>query len=61
MDAGFTDGALSGGKIAVSADASWQRTRNEYLYPPNQPEVGRAGSTNAANAPNLNAYTKIHV
>jgi len=52
---------LCGQPFAVSADASWQHARNEYLYPPNQPEVGRAGSTDAANAPNLNVYTKIHV
>jgi hypothetical protein len=47
--------------MTVSTMVSASGLRNEYLYPPNQPEVGRAGSTNAANAPNLNAYTKIHV
>jgi len=53
---------LCGQPFAVSADASWQLLRDEYLYTPAVPESGRAGWTEeAANAPNENMYTKIHV
>jgi putative transposase len=41
--------------FTVSADASWQPMRNEYLYAPGGHEAGRAGWTEqAANAPNRN-------
>jgi len=52
---------LCGQPFAVSADASWQLMRNEYLYAPAVPDSRRAGWTEAANAPNENVYTKIHV
>ncbi|WXG43194.1 MAG: transposase [Promethearchaeati archaeon SRVP18_Atabeyarchaeia-1] len=48
---------LCGQPFAVSAGASWQRMRDEYLYAPGEPEAGGAGGTEeAANAPNRNAY-----
>ncbi|WXG43568.1 MAG: transposase [Promethearchaeati archaeon SRVP18_Atabeyarchaeia-1] len=47
---------LCGQPFAVSAVASWQHMRNEYLYTPGEPKAGRAGWTKyAANAPNRNA------
>ncbi|MEM0118015.1 MAG: transposase [Conexivisphaerales archaeon] len=52
---------LCGQPFAVSADASWQQMRSEYLHTPSRPDAGRAGWTNAASAPNLGVYTKIHV
>ena len=53
---------LCGQPFAVSTDASWQLLRNEYLYAPAAPDGWRAGWTEeAANAPNENMYTKIHV
>jgi len=46
---------LCGQPFAVSADASWQLLRNEYLYAPAVPDSWRAGWTEeAANAPNRN-------
>jgi putative transposase len=46
---------LCGQPFAVSADASWQPMKDEYLYTPGRPEAGRAGWTEAAaNAPNRN-------
>nr|MDO8100375.1 transposase [Candidatus Njordarchaeota archaeon] len=36
---------LCGQPFAVSASASWQSVRNEYLYAPGGPEAGRAGWT----------------
>jgi len=46
---------LCGQPFAVSADASWQLLRDEYLYTPALPESGRAGWTEeAAKAPNEN-------
>lgn len=47
---------LCGQPFAVSADASWQQVRNEYLYTPTAPEGGRAGWTDAASAPNGIVY-----
>jgi putative transposase len=42
--------------FAVSACASWQQMRNEYLHTPGEPRTGGAGGTeHAANAPNRNA------
>jgi putative transposase len=53
---------LCGQPFAVSAEASWQHMRDEYLHTPVEPDNGRADWTNyASNAPNLNMYTKIHV
>jgi putative transposase len=53
---------LCGQPFAVSADASWQHMRDEYLYAPAVPDSWRAGWTEeAANAPNENVYTKVHV
>jgi len=53
---------LCGQPFAVSAGASWQLLRDEYLYAPVAPDSGRACLTEeAANAPNENMYTKIHV
>jgi putative transposase len=47
---------LCGRPFAVSADASWQPMRNEYLYAPGERKVWGAGGTEqAANAPNGNA------
>jgi putative transposase len=44
---------LCGQPFAVSADASWQFMKDEYLYAPRVPEAGRAGWTEqAASAPN---------
>jgi putative transposase len=46
---------LCGQPFAVSADASWQSMRSEYLYAPGERKAGRAGWTEqAANAPNRN-------
>jgi putative transposase len=46
---------LCGQPFAVSADASWQPMRNEFLYTPSRPEAGRADWTKqTANAPNEN-------
>jgi putative transposase len=39
---------LCGQPFAVSADASWQLMKNEYLYAPGRPEAERAGSTEQA-------------
>ncbi len=47
--------------FAVSADASWRQMRDEYLYPGGAPGAVRAGGTDAASAPNLDAHTKVHV
>jgi putative transposase len=53
---------LCGQPFAVSAEASWQHMRDEYLHTPVEPDNGRADWTkNAVNAPNLNVYTKIHI
>ncbi len=44
---------LCGHPFAVSADASWQHMRNEYLHTPAKPDGVRVGGTNhVANAPN---------
>ncbi|MDV3276997.1 MAG: transposase [Nitrososphaerales archaeon] len=43
---------LCGQPFAVSADASWQLLKDEYLHTPTTPEGGRAGWTEVANAPN---------
>jgi putative transposase len=46
---------LCGQPFAVSAGASWQPMKHEYLYAPRERKVGRAGGTDqAANAPNRN-------
>jgi putative transposase len=45
---------LCGQPFAVSADASWQQMRNEYLRTPDQPERGGAGWTDTVSAPNGN-------
>ena len=37
---------------AVSADASWQSMRNEYLYTRGGPKAARTGGTEVASAPN---------
>ncbi|MDG7018246.1 MAG: transposase [Nitrososphaerota archaeon] len=52
---------LCGQPFAVSADASWQQMRDEYLHTGGTPGVIGAGGTEAASAPNLDVYTKIHV
>ncbi len=52
---------LCGQPFAVSADASWQQMRNEYLYAPVTPEGWRAGGTDAASAPNVDVYAKTHI
>jgi putative transposase len=52
---------LCGQPFAVSADASWQQMRNEYLYPHSRPDALGAGWTDAASAPNVDVYSKIHV
>ncbi|WXG43864.1 MAG: transposase [Promethearchaeati archaeon SRVP18_Atabeyarchaeia-1] len=47
---------LCGQPFAVSAAASWQQMRSEYLYTPGVPKAGGAGGTkHAANAPNRSA------
>ncbi len=38
--------------FTMSADASWQSVKDEYLYPTGQPESCGEGGTEAANAPN---------
>jgi putative transposase len=49
---------LCGQPFAVSADASWQLLKSEYLYAPAVPDSWRAGWTEeAANAPNGNIYS----
>jgi len=49
---------LCGQPFAVSADASWQLLRNEYLYPHSEPDAMSAGWTKeAVNAPNRNTCT----
>jgi putative transposase len=46
---------LCGQPFAVSAGASWQPMKDEYLYTPGERKAGRAGWTEqAANAPNRN-------
>jgi putative transposase len=52
---------LCGQPFAVSADASWQQMRDEYLHPHNRPDAVGAGWTDATSAPNLDVYAKIHV
>ena len=52
---------LCGRPFAASADASWQQMRDEYLYTSGTPGAVGAGGTDAASAPNLDVYTKIHV
>ncbi len=52
---------LCGQPFAVSADASWQQMRNEYLHTSGTPGAVGAGGTDAASTPNLDVYTKIHV
>ena len=47
---------LWGYPFTPSADASWQSLRDEYLYAGSRPDAVRAGWTEAANAPNGNAY-----
>jgi hypothetical protein len=48
--------------FAVSADASWQQMRDEYLYTGGKPDkAAGAGWTDAVSAPNRDVYTKIHV
>ena len=47
--------------FAASADASWQQIRDEHLHPGGTPGAVRAGGTDAASAPNLDAYAKVHV
>jgi len=52
---------LCGQPFAVSADASWQHMRDEYLYAPAVPDGRGAGWTEeAASAPNGNVYENIH-
>ena len=52
---------LCGQPFAVSADASRRQMRDEYLYTGGTPGAVRAGRTDAASAPNLDAYTKVRV
>ena len=52
---------LCGQPFAVSADASWQSMRDEYLYTGSRPDAVGAGWTEAAYALNKNVPTKIHV
>jgi putative transposase len=52
---------LCGQPFAVSADASWRQMRDEYLYTGGAPGATGAGGTDAASAPNLDMYTKVHV
>lgn len=52
---------LCGQPFAVSASASWQLMKEEYLYAPGVSEAGRAGGTEAANAPKRNdVYENTH-
>ena len=52
---------LCGQPFAVSADASWQHMRDEYLYAPAVPDSRGAGWTEeAANALNGSVYENIH-
>ncbi len=47
--------------FTVSAGASWQPLRNEYLYAPGERNAGRAGWTEqAANAPNRKVVNNFH-
>jgi putative transposase len=46
---------LCGQPFAVSAGASWQQMRNEYLYAPGEPRPGEQAGPDAANAANRNA------
>ena len=49
------------GPFPVSADASWQQMRDEYLYTGEVPGIAAgAGGTDAASAPNRNMYTNVH-
>jgi len=53
---------LCGQPFAVSADASWQSLKDEYLYAGNRPDVAGAGWIEAANAPNRNdVYKDTHL
>ncbi len=52
---------LCGRPFAVSVDASWQSLKDEYLHTGGTPGAIGAGGTEAASAPNLDVYTKIHV
>ena len=51
---------LCGQPFAVSADASWQSMRDEYLGAGSRPDAARAGWTEAANAPNGNVNENTH-
>ena len=43
---------LCGDPFPVSASASWQSMKDEYLYIRDKPEIPEAGSTEAAYAAN---------
>ena len=43
---------LCGDPFPVSASASWQSMKDEYLYIRNKPEISEAGSTETASAAN---------
>ena len=52
---------LCGQPFAVSADASWQQMRDEYLYTGGKPgHTAGAGGTDAASAPNGMSYLEVH-
>ena len=46
---------LCGRPFAVSAGASWQQMRDEYLHAPGEPRLGEQAGPDAANAPNRDA------
>jgi putative transposase len=52
---------LCGQPFAVSADASWKASRDEYLYTNGTPGAIGAGWTEPSSAPNPGACAKIHV
>ncbi len=52
---------LCGQPFAVSADASWKASRDEYLYTDGTPGAIGAGWTEPSSAPNPGACAKIHV
>jgi hypothetical protein len=52
---------LCGQPFAVSADASWKASRDEYLYTDGTPGAIGAGWTEPSSAPNPGACAKVHV
>jgi len=50
---------LCGQPFAMSADASWQQMKVEYLHLGSRPDDLKTGWTDAANAPNSDVYMKV--